>query len=74
MFENIFRKHFWKHKFLINKSVLIPRPDTETIIEETLKYLPLDKSKKILDVGTGSGCLVVSLIKERPKCDLSLGR
>ena len=61
-------KHFWKYKFLINKSVLIPRPDTELIIEETLKYLPNDKSKKILDVGTGSGCIVVSLIKERPKC------
>ena len=61
-------KHFWKHKFLINKSVLIPRPDTELVIEESLKYLPADKSKKILDVGTGSGCIVVSLIKERPKC------
>ena len=61
-------KHFWKSKFLTNKSVLIPRPDTELMIEETLKYLPLDKSKKILDVGTGSGCIIVSLLKERPKC------
>ena len=61
-------KHFWKHKFLINKSVLIPRPDTELLIEQTLKYLPREKSKKILDVGTGSGCIVLSLIKERPKC------
>ena len=40
-------KHFWKHKFLTNKSVLIPRPDTELVIEETLKYLPNNKSKKI---------------------------
>ena len=61
-------KHFWKYKFLINKSVLIPRPDTELVIEETLKYLPIESSKKILDVGTGSGCIVVSLLKERPKC------
>ena len=61
-------KYFWKHKFLTNKSVLIPRPDTELIIEETLKYLPNNNSKKILDIGTGSGCIVVSLIKERPKC------
>ena len=61
-------KHFWKYKFLINKSVLIPRPDTELVIEETLKYLPNDKSKKILDIGTGSGCIIVTLIKERPKC------
>ena len=62
-------KHFWKYKFLTNKSVLIPRPDTELVVEETLKYLPNYKSKKILDVGTGSGCIVVSLIKERPKCN-----
>ncbi len=60
-------KHFWKHKFFTNRSVLIPRPDTELVIEETLKYLPYDKSKKILDVGTGSGCIVLSLVKERPK-------
>ena len=61
-------KYFWKYKFLTNKSVLIPRPDTEIVIEETLKYLPIYKSKKILDIGTGSGCIVVSLLKERPKC------
>jgi len=61
-------KYFWKYKFLTNKSVLIPRPDTELIVEETLKYLRIDKSQKILDVGTGSGCLIISLIKERPKC------
>ena len=61
-------KHFWKHKFLINKSVLIPRPDTELVIEEALRYLPIDKFKKILDVGTGSGCIIVSLLRERPKC------
>ena len=61
-------KHFWKYKFLTNNSVLIPRPDTELLIEESLNYLPIDKSKKILDIGTGSGCIIVSLLKERPKC------
>ena len=61
-------KYFWKYKFMTNNSVLIPRPDTELIIEECLKYLPNDKSKKILDVGTGSGCIVVTLLKERSKC------
>ena len=61
-------KYFWRYKFLTNKSVLIPRPDTELIIEETLNYLPIHNSKKILDIGTGSGCIIISLIKERPKC------
>ena len=61
-------KYFWKYRFLTNKSVLIPRPDTELIIEESLNYLSIDKSKKILDIGTGSGCIIISLIKEMPKC------
>ena len=58
-------KYFWKYKFLVDNSVLIPRPDTEVIIEESLKLI---KSKKILDIGTGSGCIIISLLKERPKC------
>ena len=60
------KKEFWKNTFFINKDVLIPRPETELIVEETLKILDLKKSKRILDVGTGSGCLIISLIKERP--------
>ena len=61
-------KYFWKYKFFVNKSVLIPRPDTELIVEESIKYLPIGKSKKILDIGTGSGCIMISLLNERPKC------
>ncbi len=61
-------KHFWRYKFLTNKSVLIPRPDTELLVEEALKRIPHNKSKKILDIGTGSGCIIISLQKERPKC------
>ncbi len=59
-------KEFWKYKFLVNNSVLIPRPETEQIIEESLKLLKKDDSKKILDIGTGSGCIAISLKKERP--------
>ena len=60
------KKEFWKNTFFINKDVLIPRPETELIVEETLKIIDHKKSKRILDVGTGSGCLIISLIKERP--------
>ena len=59
-------KEFWKYMFYINKNVLIPRPETELIVEEALKILDPDSSKRILDVGTGSGCIIISLIKERP--------
>ena len=58
---------FWKYKFYINKSVLIPRPESEQLIEQALKYIPVEKELNILDIGTGSGCLIVSLLKERPK-------
>jgi release factor glutamine methyltransferase len=61
-------KYFWKYKFFINKSVLVPRPETEQIVEETLNYLSNNESKKILDIGTGSGCIIVSILKERSKC------
>ena len=60
-------KEFWKRKFFINKNVLIPRPDSEVLVEETLKYIPKKKSFNILDVGTGSGCLLLSILKEREK-------
>ncbi len=61
-------KYFWKYKFYIDKSVLIPRPESEHIVEQTLKYMPIGKSMNILDIGTGSGCLIISLLKERPNC------
>ena len=41
-------KYFWKYKFYINKSTLIPRPESEHIVEQTLKYMPRGKSMKIL--------------------------
>ena len=61
-------KHFWKHKFLVDKSVLIPRPETEQIVEEALKFIPTNHSKMVLDIGTGSGCIIISILKERSKC------
>ena len=60
-------KDFWKSKFLVNNSVLIPRPETELIVEEALNYLPKSKYKKILDIGTGSGCILISILLERQK-------
>ena len=61
------KKEFWKNNFYVNSDVLIPRPETELIVEEVLKNTHIYSSKKFLEIGTGSGCLVVSIIKERPK-------
>ena len=60
------KKDFWKYEFDIFEDVLIPRPDTEIIIEQVLK-LSKEKSKiKILDIGVGSGCILLSILKEKP--------
>ena len=61
-------KEFWKSSFKVDNNVLIPRPDTETIIEQALKELSIYSSKKILDIGTGSGCIIISILNERKRC------
>ncbi len=61
-------KEFWKSTFKVDKNVLIPRPDTEALIEQVLNELNINSSKKILDIGTGSGCIIISILKERKKC------
>jgi len=60
------KKEFWKDEFYINKDVLIPRPDTEVLIEQVLKIYSEQSQQQVLDIGTGSGCILLSIIKERP--------
>ena len=57
------KKEFWSENFLVNKSTLVPRPETELLI---YKIIGIFKHKKIniLDIGTGSGCILLSLLKE----------
>ena len=62
---------FWKHEFRLSPDVLDPRPDSETLIEVALELLGerphLSKQFRILDLGTGSGALLISLLLEFPK-------
>ena len=60
------KKDFWKDEFFVNKDVLIPRPDTELIIEQVLKSQQKKEQLRVLDIGTGSGCILLSILKERP--------
>jgi release factor glutamine methyltransferase len=59
------KKFFWKSEFYVNKNTLIPRPDTESIIEQILKVTKHKNYLKILDIGVGSGCILLSILKER---------
>ncbi len=61
----ISKKEFWKETFFVDKNVLIPRPDTEHIVEEVLKLTNKNSRLNLLDIGTGSGCILLSILKER---------
>jgi len=66
-------RSFWKHEFRVTGDVLDPRPDTETLVEQALTQ-PFDR---VLDLGTGTGCIVISLLADQPQArgvgvDLSL--
>jgi release factor glutamine methyltransferase len=60
------RKEFWSLEFEVSPAVLIPRPDTETVVELALAALKKTPPARILDLGTGSGCLLISLLTEFP--------
>lgn len=69
-------REFWSRSFLVTPDVLIPRPETELLIELSLKLIPNNPAFKILDLGTGSGIIAITLAAECPNaaitaCDIS---
>ncbi len=65
-------KSFWNDNFKVNEKVLIPRPDSEIIIEEVLKIYKNKDNLNFLEIGIGSGCIALSILKEK-KSFLSTG-
>jgi release factor glutamine methyltransferase len=64
------RREFFSLDFAVGKGVLIPRPETELLVEEALRRFPRRDAKlRVLDLGTGTGCLLLAFLKERPKAD-----
>jgi release factor glutamine methyltransferase len=57
---------FWKHEFLVTPAVLIPRPETELLVETSLELLKDVERPVVVDMGTGSGCVALSIAAERP--------
>ena len=59
------KKSFWNSEFIISNDTLIPRPDTELIVDNALKLTKQRNKLNILDIGVGSGCILLSILKER---------
>ena len=59
------KKFFWNSEFIVSPDTLIPRPDSELIVENIFKLTQYKKNLHILDIGIGSGCLLLSILKER---------
>jgi release factor glutamine methyltransferase len=64
-------REFWSRDFQVTPDVLIPRPDTELLIELSLDLIPLNEPAKIIDLGTGSGIIAITLAAERPHAHIS---
>lgn len=60
------QREFWSLPFALNAATLDPRPDSETLVEWALALLPVDRPARLLDLGTGSGCLLLAVLSERP--------
>lgn len=64
-------KEFWSLPLMVSRDTLVPRPETELLVEEALKLIPLDRSCRVLDLGTGSGAIALSLARERSLADVT---
>ena len=60
------RRGFWTLDLQVNPATLIPRPETELLVEQALARLPADKLRRVADMGTGSGAIALSIASERP--------
>ncbi len=64
------RREFWGLDLAVSRDVLIPRPETETVVETALSRLPSDRDLRVLDLGTGCGAIALAIAHERPRADV----
>jgi len=62
---------FWSMRFSVTSDTLIPRPETELLVELALQRLPMDQARRVLDLGTGSGAIAIAIARERTRAELT---
>ena len=69
------KREFYKNTFAVSKDVLTPRQDTEVLVEAAIELIPKKIPQKILDLGTGSGCILLSVLGDCPKaCGMAVDK
>ena len=63
-------KEFWSLNFFVSPASLIPRPETELLVEQTLAHIPVGEKYTVADLGTGCGAVAAAIASERPQCHI----
>lgn len=64
-------REFWSHELLVSPATLVPRPETELLVELALREIPRKAEWQILDLGTGSGAIAIAIAGERLMCNVT---